>query len=94
MEVYCTSKASRRREHARWRVCIDEIKKVSKGLSPNEVYPLNERLWSNFARTGRPGHGWPRYTAERDEHLAIDHPANVGARLDRDTCDFLDALSR
>ena len=51
-------------------------------------------LWANFARTGNPGHGWPRYTAERDEHFTIDLPSSVGARLDRETCDFWDALPR
>jgi hypothetical protein len=42
----------------------------------------------------QPGRGWPRYTAERDEHFTIDLPPGVGADLDREACDFWDALFR
>ena len=71
---------------------------TSEGIGPSEaeapLVGLVEDLWGNFARAGDPGHGWPRYTAARDAHFTIDLPPGIGAGLDRDTCDFWDALAR
>lgn len=64
------------------------------GPSPAEqpLVELNQDLWGNFARTGDPGEGWPRYTAETDEHFVLDHPSRTGAKLDAEICDFWDSL--
>jgi para-nitrobenzyl esterase len=71
---------------------------TTEGIGPSKaeepLVDLVGELWANFARTGNPGHGWPRYTAERDEHFTIDLPPSVGAALDREACDFWDALPR
>ena len=50
-------------------------------------------LWGQFGRTGDPGHGWPRYTKQRDEHFVLDLQPSTGAQLDQAACDFWDALS-
>ena len=66
------------------------------GIGPSQAEaPLVElfgQLWGAFARTGDPGHGWPRYSAERDEHFTIDVAPRAGSGLDREACDFWDAL--
>jgi carboxylesterase type B len=71
---------------------------TTEGIGPSKaeepLVDLVGELWASFARTGDPRHGWPRYTAERDEHFTIDFPSSVGARLDREACDFWDALPR
>jgi para-nitrobenzyl esterase len=66
------------------------------GPSPAEapLVDLIEDAWGRFAATGDPGHGWPRYTAARDEHFVLDLSPSVGNGLDRDACDFWDALAR
>jgi hypothetical protein len=35
---------------------------------------------------------WPRYSAERDQHLSLDLSVSVGSHLKGDLCDFWDAL--
>ncbi|MEO8703802.1 MAG: carboxylesterase family protein [Kofleriaceae bacterium] len=54
---------------------------------------LVQGAWGDFARTGDPGHRWPRYTADHDEHLILDLPSTIGAHLHQATCDFWDSLS-
>jgi len=54
---------------------------------------LIEDLWGQFARSGDPGHGWPRYTSAGDQHLVLDTQPMTGAHLDQQICDFWDALS-
>ena len=68
------------------------------GIGPSAaerpLVDLVEDAWGRFVATGDPGHGWPRYTAERDEHFVLDLSPSVGSELDRDVCDFWDALAR
>jgi len=68
------------------------------GIGPSSaeapLVDLVEDAWGRFAATGDPGHGWPRYTAARDEHFVLDLQPSVGSALDRDACDFWDALAQ
>jgi para-nitrobenzyl esterase len=70
---------------------------TSSGVGPSAaeqpLVELVQELWGNFARTGDPGHGWPHYTKERDEHFVLDLQPSIGAHLDQAACDFWDALS-
>ena len=67
------------------------------GLSAREQ-PLADAMmdaWGAFARRGDPSvpsQPWPRYRLERDENLTLDLPARVESGLNRQTCDFWDAL--
>jgi para-nitrobenzyl esterase len=52
--------------------------------------------WARFAATGDPNGGgapaWPRYTADADQHLAIDRVPSVGSQLRRAQCDTWDQI--
>jgi para-nitrobenzyl esterase len=67
------------------------------GLSDGEQ-PLSRTImdaWAAFARTGNPSTTtlpWPRYSAERDQHLTLDSASVTGAQLKKEACDFWDAL--
>ncbi len=68
------------------------------GIGPDAteapLVDLVEDAWGRFAATGDPGHGWPRYTTVRDEHFVLDLPPSIGSGLDREACDFWDAIAR
>jgi len=70
---------------------------TSLGIGPSAaelpLVDLIEDLWGQFARSGDPGHGWPRYTSAGDQHLVLDTQPMTGAHLDQQICDFWDALS-
>jgi para-nitrobenzyl esterase len=67
---------------------------IGPSAAEQPLVELVQDLWGSFARTGDPGHGWPRYTAAGDAHLVLDLPPATGVHLDADACDFWDALSR
>jgi len=67
---------------------------ISASAAEQPLVDLVQDLWGSFARTGDPGHGWPRYTADGDAHFVLDLPPSTGAHLDANTCDFWDTLSR
>jgi len=52
--------------------------------------------WARFAATGDPNGSaapaWPRYTADADQHLAIDLVPSVGSQLRRAQCDTWDRI--
>ena len=54
--------------------------------------------WTRFAATGDPNGAdstrWPRYEQEKDEHLVLDVPVQVGRELRKEQCDFLEGLMR
>jgi len=68
------------------------------GIGPDaSEQPLVDRvedLWAAFARTGDPGHGWPRYDPATDADLELDTTPRVDHGLKRAVCDQWDALSR
>ena len=70
---------------------------TSLGIGPSAaeqpLVDLVQDLWGNFAHTGDPGHGWPRYTSQRDEHFVLDLPPSTSAQLKMPACDFWDSLS-
>ncbi len=70
---------------------------TSEGIGPSAdeepLVDLVQDVWGRFVASGDPGHGWPRYTAARDEHFVFELPPTVGSGLDRETCDFWDALA-
>lgn len=67
------------------------------GIGPDvSEQPLVDRvqdMWSAFARTGDPGHDWPRYD-HTDADLDIDTTPHVDHGLKRAICDQWDKLSR
>ncbi len=74
---------------------VFDVTTVGIGPSAAEqpLVDLVQDLWGNFAHTGVPGHGWPRYATATDEHLVIDTTPSVGHGLDRESCDFWDAIA-
>jgi para-nitrobenzyl esterase len=67
---------------------------IGPSAAEQPLVDLVQDAWGQFARTGDPGHGWPRYTTKRDEHFILDLPASTGTHLDHAACDVWDALSR
>lgn len=67
---------------------------VSASAAEQPLVELVQGRWAEFARTGQPGDGWPRYTTAGDAHFVLDLPPAIGAHLHQATCDFWDALAR
>ena len=66
---------------------------IGPSAAEQPLIELVQDLWGQFAHTGDPGHGWPRYTKLRDEHFVLDLQPSTGAQLDQAACDFWDSLS-
>lgn len=56
------------------------------------------RAWIQFAKTGDPNGPdlpeWPRYTAEKDQHLEFGDAVRVGDHLETEGCDLFERLTR
>jgi para-nitrobenzyl esterase len=66
---------------------------IGPSMAEAPLVAVVQDTFGSFARTGAPGHGWPRYSAERDEHFTLDLAPSVGTGLDREACDFWDQLA-
>ena len=67
---------------------------IGPSVGERPLVDLVEDAWGSFAANGAPEHGWPRYTADSDEHFVLDLSPSIASGLDREVCDFWDSLAR